>query len=201
VFEDPKKRQIVLKGVLAISGVIMPICAIIIFYVFCYIVVLDGIDPHIKHFHKTELLKYIVIILVIISIFLLNINLTSPHRLYRDQLAKTFILSDENKDVAVQLKDLNATNHAPYHLINTTANFPSSESPALRDRKCDFFLFSKHWCGSPATGYHKTEDWKTNGKPPDLATAMAISGAAVSPLMGLGSFPSLGAPLTFSMFD
>src|ERR1041384_3646987 len=36
-----------------------------------------------------------------------------------------------------------------------------------------------------------------NGRPVDLATAMAISGAAASSHMGLGSMPTLAALLTF----
>src|SRR4051812_17308892 len=38
---------------------------------------------------------------------------------------------------------------------------------------------------------------KTNGADADLATAMAVSGAAASSYMGLGSIPSLTALLTF----
>jgi hypothetical protein len=38
--------------------------------------------------------------------------------------------------------------------------------------------------------------WKTNGNSVDLATAMAISGAAASSYMGLGSMPTLTALLT-----
>src|SRR5262249_48802836 len=95
------------------------------------------------------------------------------------------------------LMQIDLNSHAPYHLINSAVNLPSSANPALRDRKCDFFLFSKHWCGSAITGYYKTEAWKTNGSPVDLATAMAISGAAASSYMGLGSMSSLTALLTF----
>lgn len=76
-------------------------------------------------------------------------------------------------------------------------NLPSSEQPALRDRKCAFFLFSKHWIGSATTGYHPTEKWETNSAPVDLATAIATSGAAASSYMGLQSMPTLTALLAF----
>jgi hypothetical protein len=132
-----------------------------------------------------------------VAILLLNVNLTGPHRLYRDQLARTFVQADEINAAPVPLATLNPGNSGPYHLINTTLNVPSSTHPALRDRKSDFFLFSKHWCGSPATGYYPPANWKTNDAPPDLATAMAISGAAASSHMGLGSMPTLTALLTF----
>jgi hypothetical protein len=58
-------------------------------------------------------------------------------------------------------------------------------------------VFSKHWCGAPITGYHETAKWRTNGGPADLATAMAVSGAAASSHMGLGSMHSLTALMTF----
>jgi hypothetical protein len=45
-------------------------------------------------------------------------------------------------------------------------------------------------------GYSRTRDWWANGVPLDLATVMAISGAAASPHMGLGSMPTLSALLT-----
>jgi hypothetical protein len=98
---------------------------------------------------------------------------------------------------ASRRKDINPQGSAPYHLINATVNLPSSESVVLRERKSDFFLFSKHWCGAPPVGYHKTDQWRANDAPVDLATAMAVSGAAASSYMGLGSMPTLTALLTF----
>jgi hypothetical protein len=75
-------------------------------------------------------------------------------------------------------------------------NLPSSTSPVLRDRKGDFFLFSKRWTGSAAVGYFPTNQWWTNGRPLDLATVMAVSGAAATPRMGMASLPSLSALMT-----
>jgi hypothetical protein len=76
-------------------------------------------------------------------------------------------------------------------------NLPSSTDRALRERRSDFFLFSKSWCGAPSIGYHRTTSWKADHAPVDIATAMAISGAAVSSYMGLESIPGLTALLTF----
>ena len=75
---------------------------------------------------------------------------------------------------------------APYHLINTVANFPSSANVAMHERQGDFFLMSQHYCGSPLTGYSETENWYLSGRRGlDLATAIATSGAAVAPHMAL----------------
>jgi hypothetical protein len=75
-------------------------------------------------------------------------------------------------------------------------NLPSSTSVVLRERKSDFFFFSKHWCGAPSIGYSPTTEWHANRASVDLATAMAVSGAAVSSYMGVGSMPTLAALLT-----
>lgn len=138
-----------------------------------------------------------IFVVAVLGALALNINLTGPHRLYRSHLARTFVENDLLDTAPRPLQELNRASTAPYHLINATVNLPSSTSPILRDRKGDFFLFSKYWCGAPATGYLPTENWLIRGAQPDLATAMAISGAAFAPHMGLASMPTLQALLTF----
>jgi len=188
VLKEPRVRNIVLKVLLWAAVLIIPLGAIALFYGFWSL----ADQPE----HGAEIVIAVAILSALVA-FVININLTAPHRLYRDRLAATFIQKDETAPLTISLTGINSGNSAPYHLINTAVNLPSSTAPALRDRKCDFFLFSKHWCGSPIVGYHATKDWKTNGHPPDLATAMAISGAAVSSYMGLGSMPTLTSLLTF----
>jgi hypothetical protein len=177
---------LVLKALLWIAGLIIPIGALALFYSFWSLADRNG----------PEMLVLITFASAIVA-FAVNVNLSAPHRLYRDRLAATFVQNEKSGEPMIPLTVINPRNTAPYHLINAALNLPSSTSPALRDRKSDFFLFSKHWCGSPIVGYHETVDWKMNGAPADLATGMAISGAAVSPYMGLGSMPTLTALLTF----
>ena len=57
----------------------------------------------------------------------------------------------------------------------------------MQGRLTDFFLFSPAYCGSPLIGYSETQQWEHADPDLDLGTAMAISGAAASPLMGLGT--------------
>jgi hypothetical protein len=197
LFKNPKLRETVLKVVLVVAGLLVPIGAILLFYVFCAIGVADANDFPGWPLPQGWALYGLIGLFAVVSFLLLNINLTSPHALYRDQLAKTFVAHFEKDEIPKPLQALNSSGLAPYHLINAAINLPSSESAALRDRKCDFFLMSKHWCGSPATGYAPTTDWRMNGNAPDLASAMAISGAAVSSRMGLGTLPTLSALLTF----
>ena len=149
------------------------------------------------HYSGFVILSTLELFFGLVAILLLNVNLTGPHRLYRDRLARSFIQDEDNNAAPVYLKEINKDNFAPYHLINATVNLPSSTDPALCQRRSDFFLFSREYCGAPSVGYEKTFQWKTNGADADLATAMAVSGAAASSYMGLGSIPSLTALLTF----
>lgn len=183
ILRTPAVRRIVLRVLLVLAGIVLPLMMLAGFYIL------------------RDVSSWLLLAILIVSIpatRALNINLTGPHRLYRNHLGKTFVERGVDGDVNPKpLKYLNPSKAAPYHLINTTVNLPSSTSETLRDRRGDFFLFSKHWCGSPAVGYHRTSEWKTNNHDPDLATAMAISGAAFSSHMGLASMPTLTALLAF----
>ncbi len=74
----------------------------------------------------------------------------------------------------------------PYHLINTNVVLLRSNNTLWAGRGGDSFVLSPLYCGSNATGWEKTEKWirfpSANGSDHlSLATAMAISGAAVNP--------------------
>jgi hypothetical protein len=114
----------------------------------------------------------------------------SLHSFYRDRLSRAYI-NDGSSDgqPAPCLSELAATaSGAPFHLVNAAVNLPASADIELRGRRSDFFLLSPLWTGSVVTGYCRTEDLeaalKKRGENCDLSTAMAISGAAVSPHMG-----------------
>jgi hypothetical protein len=77
--------------------------------------------------------------------------------------------------------------HAPYHLINAALNIQGSDYANRRGRNADFFLFSPRFVGSEATRYATTAALEAASPDLDLATAMAISGAAASSNMGASS--------------
>ena len=79
----------------------------------------------------------------------------------------------------------------PYHLINTALNIQGSKYARRRGRNADFFLFSPKFIGSSATQYVRTEEFEGAVEELDLATAMAISGAAASSNMGASSIKPL----------
>jgi hypothetical protein len=189
IVKNPAVRKIALQVLLVLAAIVVPLIAITAFYLLVYF----G-----THCDLGIPLLFVASAVCALYAFLgLNINFTGPHRLYRDQLARTFVQFGDTNTTPVLLPEINRSGYAPYHLINTTLNVPSSLNAALRERKSDFFLFSKGYTGSPATGYFPTGDWRANSAAPDLATAMAISGAAASSYMGLGSMPTLASLLTF----
>ncbi len=68
--------------------------------------------------------------------------------------------------------------HGPYHIVNANVVLVGSTTPRYRGRGGDNFILSPLFCGSTATGWAPT-DPTPNGL--TLATAMAISGAAINP--------------------
>ena len=115
--------------------------------------------------------------------FGLKRNKLSLHGIYRSRLSKSYV--KENNGVAMpKCTALGEAKTAPYHLICATVNLPASTDPELRGRRSDFFVFSRLYTGSVLTGYCETEALENCDPELDLATAMAISGAAVSNYSG-----------------
>lgn len=135
--------------------------------------------------------------------FMCNVNFTSLHRFYRNRLAQTFLLDGSNAGQPVpverqSLSELRKTpkSAAPYHILNAALNLPSSGIDELRGRDSDFFMFTKHYCGSPVAGYQDTQKWEDADSHLDLGTAMAISGAAAAPQMGMVSIRGVSFLMT-----
>jgi hypothetical protein len=84
---------------------------------------------------------------------------------------------------------------SPYLLVNTALNIQRSEYANKRGRDADFFVFSRHWIGSHATGYVPTKTVEDCIPTLDLATVMAVSGAAASSNMGGSALK----PLAFTL--
>ncbi|MGQ3211483.1 MAG: patatin-like phospholipase family protein [Shinella sp.] len=139
-------------------------------------------------------------------------NANGLHRLYRERLSTAFRLG-KNLERSSSLKlTLMNRKKAPYLLINTTLNarqrsedkragrafgdpvvdkVPEGDrrslnepDPVKRGRNAEFFLFSRNFVGSDLTGYVSTRRMERKVRQLDLATAVAISGAAVSSSMG-----------------
>ena len=87
------------------------------------------------------------------------------------------------------------TAQAPYHLINTALNVPGSAFANRRGRNADFFMFSRNHIGSEATGWVETLAAERIVDGLNIGTAMAISGAAAAPNMGMASIRPLSATI------
>lgn len=139
--------------------------------------------------------------------WLLNLNYISIHRYYRDRLMETFmpdinnLLDKTKKEKATAAIVGNNTLlrqmwggedcernqekfDVPYHIINANVILVSSRIPKFRGRGGDNFIFSPLFCGSAATGWAPTKSDLYSDL--SLASAMAISGAAVNPNSGCG---------------
>ena len=150
------------------------------------------------------------VIVLVVALFFLgwipNVNYLSVHRYYRDRLMETFMpdvkQARENPDQrsgptwtgnGTMMGDLCGVGanfeapdkrRGPYHLVNTNIVLVSSDNPRYRGRGGDNFIFSPLFTGSHATGWKRTDPRPKSGI--TLATAMAISGAAVNPNTGCG---------------
>ncbi len=200
--------SLVRKVVFVLLSLAGPLLLIVTYFLLCHwLLVIPNLPdfPYgLSEVAADWLLWLLFLVPLVYSGFLLNVNLISPQRYYRNRLAETYLLrpqlsqdeiASEPSVNAAQLEateavdpqllsQLGNTNKAPYHLINAALNIPASRIPELRGRNSDFFLFSKHYCGSPIVGYLPTRQWEAVDGYLDLATAMAISGAAASPHMG-----------------
>jgi predicted acylesterase/phospholipase RssA len=100
----------------------------------------------------------------------------------------------------------------PYQIINAALNIQGSLDANTRGRNADFFTFTRDFVGSDLTLFASTQDREVNFMPQrpefaptedmerlepmlDVATAMAISGAAVSANMGSSTVKPLSPTL------
>ncbi|MGN7752961.1 hypothetical protein [Sinorhizobium sp. 22678] len=117
--------------------------------------------------------------------FALDINSTSLHGYYRAKLSAAFLIE---KSLAaakpIRLSEFNPE-LAPFPIINCALNLPGSNNPSMRGRLSDVFAITPVATGSPVLTYASTKEWEKLNPSLDLGTAMALSGAAVAPQMGL----------------
>lgn len=104
-----------------------------------------------------------------------------------DRMKLSELYAVTNDDSLVDGRPAGPKLGAPYLLINTALNIQGSDFANRRGRNADFFVFSPLYVGSEATRYAKTPAVERLEQSLDLATAMAISGAAASSNMGSNS--------------
>ena len=150
----------------------------------------------------------------------LDFNNLSLHYFYRDRLVETYLQTyvsraDERRegyqvlvrdDAEIPLTHLHGVaggDHgggdtcvtaSPFHLVVGALNLTASRDMVRRDRKSDYFVFSRLHCGSETTGYMDTAHYR--GGETKLARAITISGAAASAAMGHQTFLAQSFALT-----
>ncbi|MEK6257120.1 MAG: hypothetical protein AABP62_00755 [Planctomycetota bacterium] len=106
-----------------------------------------------------------------------DLNATSWHGYYAEQIARTWIEPAPGLGREIPLSQLETAPHGlPYHLISGTLN--SFQYDPDNPRQTSLFLFSRLYCGADQTGYRPTEEFEA-GKFM-LADACAVSGGALS---------------------
>jgi hypothetical protein len=126
------------------------------------------------------------------------VNRFSLHGMYRQRLVRTFLGAshadrqpnaftgfDPNDDLRVH--DLAGVR--PLHVINATLNNVQDTSYGRNERKAYAFAFTPLHVGSPTVGYRRSCEYGSDGGGMatglSLGMALAVSGAAASPEMGI----------------
>jgi hypothetical protein len=156
--------------------------------------------------HSAEWMAGLIALAFLMS-YCVNVNRFSLHSLYRNRLSRAFVGSararsrtpdpftgfDPGDNLA--LKDVipkNSPNRL-FHVINAALNVVATDNLAWQERKAESFTFSRLHCGGDVVGFRPTVGFA--GAPyggVSLATALAVSGAAVSPNQGYNSSPLIG---------
>jgi hypothetical protein len=143
-----------------------------------------------------ERVRDVLVALVAIALWqavasrVININRFSLHAFYRNRLIRAYLgASNDNRSANAftgfdQRDNLDMCElHAgkPFLIANTALNLVHGKRLAWQERKATSFTISRCAAGNPAVGYRPSGEY---GNAVSLGTAMAISGAAISPNMG-----------------
>lgn len=134
--------------------------------------------------------------LVAASCFI-NVNKFSLHAYYRNRLIRAYLGASNiwrrpnpftgfDQDDNIPMSEL--AGGRPLHIVNTALNIVHGESLAWQERKASSYSISRVAVGDQEVSYRPADRY---GRSISLGTAMAISGAAVSPNMGYNSSPVL----------
>ena len=146
----------------------------------------------------------------------INVNRFSLHAIYRNRLIRAYLgasrrMRDPDQLTGFDIEDnlpvhelwppkqrSKASSRCLFHVLNIALNVVSTSRLAWQERKAELFTVSPLHCGSGYRGFRRSDEY--GDRPGEggitLGTAMAISGAAVSPNMGYNSSPSITLLLT-----
>ena len=153
------------------------------------------ISRHLDATADERSLAYLLIVASLTVGIFVNTNLMGLGRMYRDRLMEAFMPNPESVDQrrwgpatdadTAFMKDVcTEKDFGPYQLVNTNAVLTSTNSAEYRGRGGDNFIIAPRYCGGDALGWHRTSEFI--GGTMSLATAVAISGAAINPNTACG---------------
>ncbi len=177
-------------------GIVVPIAAALVLYGFFAVAFQMGYALWNLGQPAFGVWVAVLVALPVITGIFANLNYIAVNRFYRDRLMENFM-----PDIATALANKTgmakgadeaylcgfnepADPTSPYHLINTNVVLADSKNPTYKARGGDNFLLSPLYCGSNATGWCPTHHYMEGRM--TLATAFAISGAAINPNAAVG---------------
>jgi len=152
----------------------------------------------------------------VLASYLINVNRFSLHAVYRNRLIRAFLgaarashrqrgKTGSNPDPFTGFDRTdnfhlaetwepggNDSRRRLFHVVNMALNVVASTNLAWQERKAETFVMTPLACGNPFVGFVPTRLYGDRRGGVTLGTAMAISGAAVSPNQGYNSSPIVG---------
>jgi Patatin-like phospholipase len=149
----------------------------------------------------------------VLASYWINVNRFSLHAVYRNRLIRAFLgaarashrdrgITRSNPDpftgfdeadnlrlAALWQPGGNAGQRRLFHVVNMALNVVATTNLAWQERKAETFVMTPLACGNPFVGFVPTRFYGALREGVALGTAMAISGAAVSPNQGYHSSP------------
>jgi hypothetical protein len=192
-------RSLSITRLASIAGVIFAVAlAILLSALLRWITITDSIIAN-------GLLFVILMVTAIAFSYPVNINRFSMHALYRNRLVRAFLGSaraalrqpdpftgfDANDNTRMAETEPVGHRGRLFHVINTALNLASGKNAAWQERKAESFVITRQFCGNPTVRYQPTAQYGDRHGGISLGTAMAISGAAVSPNQGYNTSPLL----------
>ena len=166
---------------------------------------LHAFHPGVAVWKALLVMAGLVLASFVISLFV-NVNRFSLHALYRNRLVRAFLGSargplrapdpftgfDPQDNFPLATARPKSGANRLFHVINTTLNVVSTNNAAWQERRAESFSMTRQHCGNRYVGYQPTSRYGNKRGGLSLGTAMAISGAAVSPNQGYNSAPLIG---------
>jgi hypothetical protein len=176
---------------------------------------LDAIEQHwwstdYRYFPDVRLLVMAIacvacFLFALAASWFINVNRFSLHAVYRNRLTRGFLGSarsatrpNADRFTGFDLEDdlpmaelwppPNGGSRCLFPVINATLNLVATTNLAWQERKAESFSISPLACGNPRVKYRSAASYG-GPKGITLGTAMAISGASVSPNQGYNSSP------------